>query len=98
MAATIATLTCASRTTRNRSWNWPGCWTCINRFSPAATRGSPNVNRSDTRMNAKFLVHLLASLAGAALLQAAEYPAPQESDYVIRDFHFRSGESLPELR
>src|SRR5947209_1602993 len=26
------------------------------------------------------------------------YPTPGEGDFVIRDFHFRSGESLPELR
>ena len=28
----------------------------------------------------------------------ANYPAPTEADYVIRDFKFRSSESLPELR
>jgi len=26
------------------------------------------------------------------------YPAPVEGDYVIKDFHFRSGETLPELK
>jgi len=38
-------------------------------------------------------------LLGALLLgaQAAAYPA-HEGDYVIRDFHFASGESLPEVR
>ena len=25
------------------------------------------------------------------------YPTPVEGDYVIKDFHFRSGETLPEL-
>jgi homoserine O-acetyltransferase len=29
---------------------------------------------------------------------AADYPQPNESDYVIRDFKFASGETLPELR
>jgi homoserine O-acetyltransferase/O-succinyltransferase len=29
---------------------------------------------------------------------AAEYPAPVEGDYVIKDFKFRTGEVLPELR
>ncbi len=29
---------------------------------------------------------------------AAEYPAPVEGDYVMRDFRFRSGESLPQVR
>ena len=35
------------------------------------------------------------SLNGA---QPPDYPAPVEGDYVIRDFHFRSGETLPELK
>lgn len=29
---------------------------------------------------------------------AADYPAPVQGDFVLRDFHFASGESLPELR
>jgi homoserine O-acetyltransferase len=29
---------------------------------------------------------------------AAEYPAPREGDYTTKDFKFRGGESLPELR
>ncbi|HEY6225560.1 MAG TPA: alpha/beta fold hydrolase [Verrucomicrobiae bacterium] len=29
---------------------------------------------------------------------AAPYPPPTEADYVIKDFRFRSGETLPELR
>jgi homoserine O-acetyltransferase len=32
------------------------------------------------------------------LADAAEYPAPMEADYTIRDFKFSSGETLPELR
>jgi len=39
------------------------------------------------------------ALAFAAVrTPAADYPAPLENDFVIRDFHFRNGESLPELR
>ena len=38
-----------------------------------------------------------AGLAGLAA-RAADYPQPQEADYVIRDFRFACGESLPELR
>jgi homoserine O-acetyltransferase/O-succinyltransferase len=43
-------------------------------------------------------------LARAALAQPATpapppaYGEPQEGDFVMRDFHFRSGETLPELR
>lgn len=36
---------------------------------------------------------ILASTAAAA----AEYPAPQEADGVLKDFRFTSGETLPEL-
>ncbi len=34
----------------------------------------------------------------AALCLRAEQPAPVEGDFVVHDFHFRSGETLPELR
>ena len=37
-------------------------------------------------------------LAAIRQLLAAEYPAPVAGDYVIRDFKFASGETLPELR
>ena len=47
---------------------------------------------------------LLALQPGAAPAEApaearaASYPPPVEGDFVIRDFHFTSGESLPQLR
>jgi homoserine O-acetyltransferase len=34
----------------------------------------------------------------ARFASAADYPAPTEADYTIRDFKFTSGETLPELR
>jgi homoserine O-acetyltransferase len=34
----------------------------------------------------------------AMLCSAADYPAPVDGDFTIRDFHFHSGEVLPELR
>jgi homoserine O-acetyltransferase len=37
-------------------------------------------------------------IAAARILSAADYPAPIEADYTIRDFKFSSGEKLPELR
>jgi homoserine O-acetyltransferase/O-succinyltransferase len=43
-------------------------------------------------------VRLLALLPACAAALAANYPAPAEGDFVIRDFHFASGESLPQLR
>jgi len=40
---------------------------------------------------------LFALLFAAALLCAADYPAPVEGDWVVRDFRFHTGETLPEL-
>jgi homoserine O-acetyltransferase len=34
----------------------------------------------------------------AAVALAADYPAPREGDWVVRDFRFHTGEVLPELR
>lgn len=34
----------------------------------------------------------------AALARGADYPAPAEANYVLHDFKFTSGETLPELR
>jgi len=49
-------------------------------------------------LGAGRFVTLLALLAVCAAAQGASYPAPAEADFVIRDFHFASGESLPQLR
>jgi homoserine O-acetyltransferase len=40
----------------------------------------------------------LLSILAASLAAAAQYPAPTEGDFTIRDFKFTSGETLPELR
>src|SRR6266487_4409212 len=39
----------------------------------------------------------LLSILTTGFASAAEYPAPTEGDYTIRDFKFQSGETLPEL-
>jgi homoserine O-acetyltransferase len=44
----------------------------------------------------RFMV--CALLLGAGSAQAADYPAPAEGDFVLRDFHFSKGESLPALK
>src|SRR5262249_9920140 len=41
---------------------------------------------------------LAFALLAAAVLHAATYPAPVEGDWVIKNFQFHNGESLPELR
>jgi homoserine O-acetyltransferase/O-succinyltransferase len=50
-------------------------------------------------MNAlnKFIAAALF-VASTTALRAAEYPAPTEGDYVVRDFKFTSGETMPELK
>ena len=49
---------------------------------------------------AGFLASLLVTCAssGAALAQTGASPTPIEGDFIIHDFHFHSGETLPELR
>ena len=41
---------------------------------------------------------VLLSVLVASVAPAADYPAPTEADFTIRDFKFASGETLPELR
>ncbi len=45
-----------------------------------------------------ILAALLPLTATPSHAQATTVPAGTEADYVIRDFHFKSGESLPDLR
>src|SRR6185503_12490328 len=40
----------------------------------------------------------LALVAAATAASAADYPAPQEGSWAVRDFRFHTGETLPELR
>src|SRR5262245_64455399 len=40
---------------------------------------------------------LLISCAALAL-RAADYPAPQPGNFVVKDFQFKSGEKLPEVK
>jgi len=46
-------------------------------------------------MNTRLFLGLF--LLGS-VLSAANYPKPVEGDWVIRDFRFHTGETLPELR
>jgi homoserine O-acetyltransferase/O-succinyltransferase len=43
---------------------------------------------------AALAVLLFATVSGLA----ASYPEPKESDFIVRDFRFKSGERLPEVR
>ena len=44
------------------------------------------------------LAPLVLAFLFPAVLHAADYPAPNEDDFVLRDFKFTSGETMPELR
>lgn len=48
-----------------------------------------------TTMPARAMLLLLLAASGSL---AADYPAPQEGRWVVRDFRFHTGEVLPELR
>lgn len=64
------------------------------------------MKKTNYALNVLLLVCLLLSLTravaaqgGASSAQAVgNYPQPAQGDYVVRDFKFRSGETLPELR
>ena len=45
-----------------------------------------------------LLAVLMILLLSTACPFAADYPAPLQGDFIILDFHFQSGETLPELR
>jgi homoserine O-acetyltransferase len=45
-----------------------------------------------------FLAVLISYVATSSAQQAGPLPTPKEGDYVSHDFHFTSGETLPELR
>jgi len=44
------------------------------------------------------MLKVAAFIIVAMLCRAADYPDPVEGDFTIRDFHFHSGETLPDLR
>ncbi len=46
----------------------------------------------------EIVIWLLLICIGSPTGMAADYPAPQPGDYVLRDFHFHSGDVFPELR
>ena len=63
-----------------------------------AARGTLRSRRRAYASATKRFVTLLALLPVCAAALAANYPAPTEGDFVVRDFKFVSGESLPQLR
>src|SRR4029434_978528 len=45
-----------------------------------------------------WMLWVLALALTAVPSRAADYPAPTEGSWVVRDFRFHTGETLPELR
>ena len=43
-------------------------------------------------------VMVVSFLAAAPAVPAADFPPPTEGDFIVRDFRFGSGETLPDLR
>lgn len=56
------------------------------------------LNHRRSRPGLTLTLLLLALSAGSVGSGAADYPTPVEGDCILRDFHFHSGESLPEVR
>ena len=52
------------------------------------------MTKSDFARSLLGMLLLLVSRPGVA----AEYPAAQEGSWIVRDFRFHDGETLPELR
>ena len=50
------------------------------------------------RINPAFILIACWLFLAGGILHAADYPASQPGNFVIRDFHFQNGEVLPELR
>jgi homoserine O-acetyltransferase len=50
------------------------------------------------RLEALLTLALVVGTSVAAQVPAAPTPAPREADFVMRDFHFRSGETLQALK
>jgi homoserine O-acetyltransferase len=57
-----------------------------------------SLNRACGADAVRLGVLLLALLPVSLPAPAANYPPPVEGDFIINDFHFASGESLPQLR
>src|SRR4030095_13380152 len=62
-----------------------------------ADRERREIDRSAVRIVAWTVCSLIVTLT-ARPGSAADYPAPKEGSWVVRDFRFHTGEVLPELR
>ncbi|HEY2114342.1 MAG TPA: hypothetical protein VGJ51_04605, partial [Candidatus Angelobacter sp.] len=49
-------------------------------------------------MKRRSAILLLFIISASAIVLAADYPAPQSGTFVVKDFQFKSGEKLPEVK
>src|SRR5438874_1635488 len=71
----------------------------LNEPTPSCSDESkPSVNGTVNMNPTIGIFAFLLSILAASFASPADYPAPTEGDYTIRDIPFASGEILPELR
>jgi hypothetical protein len=84
-----------SKLLRNRE-RFHDCWV---RSSLSEVEIFPAKSPADGVRSIALLVMLLVVYVSAGQTQAAEpWPTPREGDYLAKDFHFKDGSVLPELR
>jgi len=49
-------------------------------------------------MKARFAVLMLSTFFAVVTARAADYPAPQDGTFIVKDFQFKSGERLAEVK
>src|SRR5215472_1895325 len=63
------------------------------------TRENQNIMRLQRKLCLVVCVTaLFFGLCAATAMAQTAFPTPEQGDYIIKDFHFRSGETLPELK
>jgi homoserine O-acetyltransferase/O-succinyltransferase len=67
-------------------------------FNASSHDLSFGVSQENPGMKLRFALLLFSVLSAAAAACAAEYPAPKEGTFVVKDFQFKSGEKLPEVK
>ena len=58
----------------------------------------PVLNRRSRLFQSRLIGALPLLLLGLQPMAASNYPAPKEGDFLVRNFRFKDGESLPDLR
>ncbi len=75
-------------------------WSSTKNSLPGRIAIHPSIPKTSSKTMARIDVAavLVFLTMSAPMSLAADFPAPKEGDIVLRDFRFRSGETLPEVR